>query len=41
MTSKERREKGLLFIADDNDWIEMKKARKLTQELNFVKFNPT
>ena len=34
MTSKERREKGLLFIADDSDWVEMKRARKLTQALN-------
>ncbi|HIZ20508.1 MAG TPA: sugar O-acetyltransferase [Firmicutes bacterium] len=34
MTSKERREKGLLFIADEADWAEMKKARRLTQELN-------
>lgn len=34
MTSKERREKGLLFIADDNDWVEMKRARQLTQALN-------
>lgn len=36
MTSKERREKGMLFIADDSDWSEMKKARKLTQKLNSV-----
>jgi len=34
MTSKERRENGMLFIADDNDWVEMKRARRLTQELN-------
>lgn len=34
MTSKERRERGLLFIADDQDWIEMKRARRLTQALN-------
>ena len=34
MTSKERREKGLLFIADEADWEEMKRARRLTQELN-------
>lgn len=34
MTSKERREKELLFIADDNDWEEMKRARRLTQALN-------
>ncbi len=34
MTSKERREKGMLFIADDNDWVEMKRARQLTQKLN-------
>ena len=32
MTSKERREKGLLFIPDEKDWDKMKKARKLTQE---------
>ena len=36
MTSKERRESGMLFFADDNDWIEMKRARKLTQELNTI-----
>ncbi|MBQ8803141.1 MAG: sugar O-acetyltransferase [Tyzzerella sp.] len=36
MTSKERREKEMLFIADDNDWVEMKRARQLTQELNTV-----
>ena len=34
MTSKERREKGLLFIADEAVWEEMKRARRLTQELN-------
>lgn len=36
MTSKDRREKGLLFIADENDRIEMKKSRKLTQKLNSI-----
>lgn len=36
MTSKERRENGMLFIADDNDWIEMKKARRILQKLNSV-----
>lgn len=36
MTSKERREKGLLFIADEHDWEEMKRARRLLQELNFI-----
>ncbi len=36
MTSKERRENGMLFIADDNDWIEMKKARRILQKLNCV-----
>ena len=36
MTSKERREKGLLFIADEADWAQMKEARRLTQELNTV-----
>ena len=34
MTSKERRERGLLFIPNEKDWDEMKKARKLTQKLN-------
>ena len=36
MTSKEHREKGLLFIADDSDWVEMKRARRLTQALNTI-----
>ncbi|MBQ1259033.1 MAG: sugar O-acetyltransferase [Clostridia bacterium] len=36
MTSKERREKGMLFIADDSDWVEMKRARQLTQALNTI-----
>ena len=26
MTSREKREQGLLFIADDADWVEMKAA---------------
>ena len=34
MTSKERREKGMLFIADKQDWVEMKNARRLLQTLN-------
>ena len=34
MTSKERREMGLLFIADDQDWVEMKNARRKLQRLN-------
>ncbi len=34
MTSKERRESEMLFIADEADWAEMKRARRLTQELN-------
>ena len=34
MTSKERREKGMLFIADEQDWVEMKNVRKLLQTLN-------
>lgn len=34
MTSKERREKGMLFIADDQDWVEMKNARRKLQRLN-------
>lgn len=36
MTSKERREKELLFIADDADWVEMKRSRLLTQQLNTI-----
>ncbi len=36
MTSKERRENGMLFIADDADWVEMKRARELTQKLNTI-----
>ena len=34
MTSKERRERGMLFIADDQDWVEMKNARRQLQKLN-------
>ena len=34
MTSRERREKGLLFLADSDDWLHMKRARQLTQQLN-------
>lgn len=34
MTSRERRERGLLFVADESDWAEMKRARRLTQALN-------
>lgn len=34
MSSADRREKELLFLADDDDWVEMKRARRLTQELN-------
>ncbi len=34
MTSKERREREMLFIADNNDWVEMKRARRLTKEIN-------
>lgn len=36
MTGKERREKGLLFIADDQDWVEMKNARRQLQKLNNI-----
>ncbi len=36
MTSKERRENELLFIADEADWVQMKEARRLTQALNTV-----
>lgn len=28
--------KGMRFLADDYDWIEMKKARRLMQKLNFM-----
>ena len=34
MISAERRAKELLFLADENDWVQMKRARKLTQQLN-------
>ena len=34
MNNAERREKELLFLADDEDWVQMKAARRLTQELN-------
>lgn len=34
MTAKERREREMLFIADECDWAEMKRARRLTQALN-------
>jgi acetyltransferase-like isoleucine patch superfamily enzyme len=34
MTGRERREKEMLFLADENDWVQMKRARKLTQRLN-------
>lgn len=34
MSNAERREKELLFLADDDDWVQMKEARRLTQELN-------
>jgi len=36
MTSKERRERGMLFFADEADWKEMKHARRLLQELNTI-----
>ncbi|MBQ8382257.1 MAG: sugar O-acetyltransferase [Clostridia bacterium] len=36
MTGAQRREKELLFLADDDDWVQMKRARRLTQELNTV-----
>lgn len=36
MTSKERRERGMLFFADEADWEEMKHARRLLQELNTI-----
>ena len=36
MTGKERRERGMLFLADDADWVEMKRARVLLQKLNTV-----
>lgn len=34
MTSKERRERQLLFIPDEDDWARMKRARKLLHRLN-------
>ena len=34
MNNTERKEKELLFIADEEDWVQMKKARRLTQALN-------
>ena len=34
MTSRERREKEILFVADEQDWEQMKRARRLTQSLN-------
>ncbi|MBQ8578309.1 MAG: sugar O-acetyltransferase [Clostridia bacterium] len=34
MSNTERREKGLLFLADDDDWAEMKHARRLLWKMN-------
>ena len=34
MTGREKREKEMLFLADEHDWVQMKRARKLTQRLN-------
>lgn len=34
MTSKEKRERGMLFVADESDWGEMKRARRLIRKLN-------
>ena len=34
MSNSGRREQEILFIADDDDWVQMKKARRLIQELN-------
>lgn len=34
MSSREKREQELLFLADEDDWVEMKRARVLTQKLN-------
>ena len=34
MSNSGRREQEMLFIADDDDWVQMKKARRLIQELN-------
>ena len=31
MSTVNQRENELLFIADEDDWVEMKRARKLTQ----------
>ena len=34
MPSKERRERKLLFIPDEDDWARRKRARKLLHRLN-------
>lgn len=36
MSTVNQRENELLFIADEDDWVEMKRARKLTQQLNTI-----
>lgn len=36
MTNQERRDRGLLYISDDEVFEEQKRARRLTQELNTV-----
>ena len=36
MDNKERRNSGLLYYADDAAWVEMKKARRLTQKINTI-----
>ncbi len=34
MSTLDKRDQELLFIADEDDWVEMKRARRLTQRLN-------
>ncbi|MBE7057069.1 MAG: sugar O-acetyltransferase [Ruminococcaceae bacterium] len=36
MSTRDRRNKGLLFFPDQDDWAEMKETRRLTQEMNTV-----
>ena len=36
MSTKYQRDNELLFLADKDDWVEMKRARRLTQSLNTI-----
>ena len=36
MSTKYQRDNELLFLADEDDWVEMKRARRLTQSLNTI-----